>query len=99
MPILEQNRVHKMSTEPLLLTKIIKRKDLDTLKKYLMMKPLEAEELKTTLVTRKKDLDSIHTSLQYPLNRLKHVARGTHEVILTLYHRALSRRLEETTST
>ena len=54
------------------------------------MKPIEAEDLATTLVTRwitgKKDLDSINTSLQYPLNRLKQfLARGTHEVILTLH--------------
>ena len=58
-----------------------------------MMKPIEAEDLATTLVTRwvtgKKDLDSIDTSLQYPLNRLKQfLARGTHEVILTLHPRS-----------
>ena len=57
------------------------------------MKPIEAEDLATTLVTRwvtgKKDLDSIDTSLQYPLNRLKQfMARGTHEVILTLHPRS-----------
>ena len=56
------------------------------------MKPLESEDLATTLVTRwvtgKKDLDSIDTSLQYPLNRLKQLARGRHEMILTLYPRS-----------
>ena len=58
-----------------------------------MMKSIEAEDLATSLVTRwvteKKDLDSIDTSLQYPLNRLKKfLARGTHEVILTLHPRS-----------
>ena len=56
------------------------------------MKPLESEDLATTLITRwvtgKKDLDSIDTSLQYHLNRLKQLARGTHEVILTLHPRS-----------
>ena len=57
------------------------------------MKPLEAEDLTTKLVTRwvagKKVLDSIDRILQYPLNRLKQfLARGTHEVILTLHPRS-----------
>ena len=57
-----------------------------------MMKPIEAEDLTAKLVTRwvtgKKDLVSMDTSLQYPLNRLKQLARGRHDVILTLHPRS-----------